>query len=195
VKWASKQQLLESVGKPCPYCQTEMAATHRGNFPSRDHVVPRKHRRGLKSPIIICCYACNHDKGDLLLSEWVEIVRRRGTGDMKRLLGLEAFMAANPHYLMTQAILANPEPQIARPKEIMRLYPERKYNPSKQFRCRICEKQFKTIQGIEMHVETTKHAASHIYGEDIIEILESRTCDVARPLNFSRETLETNTPS
>ena len=58
----------------CAYCDNMMAGRR---YPTRDHVVPSS-RGGVNSirNFAIVCQICNQDKDDLLLSEWLEELRR-----------------------------------------------------------------------------------------------------------------------
>lgn len=63
-------------GDPCGYCRRTMV---RGTetSPTRDHYLPRSLGG---TAIVMACYACNQQKGDMLPTEW------------------DAFMAANPEW-------------------------------------------------------------------------------------------------
>lgn len=173
-------RLLAAVGSPCPYCGAEMAHTRRGNTPTFDHLIPRKHRkeRGVTVPKIICCFGCNTDKGQLLLEEWLVIVRARGNGDAKRLATLEAFVSGHPEFATPGAAEAFIQsrikaPQIGLPRRGM--LHARGFNPTKEFRCAVCQRKFKTIQGFEVHLLAFRREDSHIL-IDVVEVLAAG-CD------------------
>lgn len=64
----------------CPYCRLRPRIT-------KDHVISGYHRRVAKfqkiklhknaETIINCCASCNKKKGNLLISEWLELVKKR----------------------------------------------------------------------------------------------------------------------
>lgn len=60
--------LLNSDGKPCPYCSRLMNVVDKKLFPTKDHVRPRS-RYG-KSETIVVCVECNRLKKDLTLEEF-----------------------------------------------------------------------------------------------------------------------------
>lgn len=62
-------------GQPCPYCvQPMMCGTRK--HPTRDHVKPRRAGGTLGAGNRkIVCFTCNHDKADMMMSEflaWLE---------------------------------------------------------------------------------------------------------------------------
>lgn len=75
------------LGKPCPYCGTEMLGFgHRR--PTRDHVIPKrlpgtgfKDNPGNK---LVVCWKCNNDKKHYSLEQWA--TRLHHVGDPRYLL-------------------------------------------------------------------------------------------------------------
>lgn len=57
------------VDKDCPYCGGVMSDGPRGSSPTRDHVVPRS--AGGRA-ILICCWTCNHRKGDMMPDDFLD---------------------------------------------------------------------------------------------------------------------------
>jgi hypothetical protein len=81
-------------GRPCPYCSRSMGGSQmvaQPNSPTRDHIVPRW-ADGQEQTV--CCFQCNNDKGDYFLSEWIEILRRKGD---PRLPFVAKFAADHPY--------------------------------------------------------------------------------------------------
>ncbi len=70
--------LREADGKPCPYCHNVMKRGTR-RPPTRDHIRPRRAGGTLaQGNCIIVCSPCNGDKGDMMLVEFLESLRRKG---------------------------------------------------------------------------------------------------------------------
>ena len=69
---AMRNEALTAQQLPCPYCGNAMDGTC-GRFPTRDHIVPKSRggARGDPSNILVVCFKCNNQKGDMLLSEWI----------------------------------------------------------------------------------------------------------------------------
>jgi hypothetical protein len=78
-------------GKPCPYCRRIMRVSARlEERPTRDHLIPRPQRRvGEPSVIVMVCYRCNHNRGNLTLEQWLE--RLDSAGD-DRALHVSSFL-------------------------------------------------------------------------------------------------------
>jgi 5-methylcytosine-specific restriction endonuclease McrA len=69
--------LRQHLGKPCPYCGVTMNRSLGWNgpqAPSRDHQVPRS-RKGphVAANILVCCRACNEEKGCLTHEEFAAV--------------------------------------------------------------------------------------------------------------------------
>jgi hypothetical protein len=63
---------------PCAYCGTPMRYGSKTARPTRDHVWPKDVRsvtRG-RNGTVWCCHLCNQRKGDMLPSEWLEVMRK-----------------------------------------------------------------------------------------------------------------------
>lgn len=88
-------RLKRFEGKPCPYCRRPMmrAKSHlAARAPSRDHMTPRS-RGGTDDPsnILVCCRACNEDKGSLDHVEYLAVLAGTATRidrHMQRLIAL-----------------------------------------------------------------------------------------------------------
>jgi 5-methylcytosine-specific restriction endonuclease McrA len=60
-------------GEPCPYCGLPM------HQPSRDHLRPRSKGFVLsRTNRVIVCAPCNTHKGDRMIEEFCELLRKRG---------------------------------------------------------------------------------------------------------------------
>lgn len=79
-----------AVGQSCPYCGETM---HRDGprCATHDHVQPRS-RGGSNAPhnILVVCWQCNNDKGDMLLEEFAYVLRRRGDSRAERVAAIAA---------------------------------------------------------------------------------------------------------
>ena len=91
--WNKKRRrtaMLKSyVGKPCPYCGRPMMylSVESGKYsPTRDHVHVVKSKGGCLegSNALIVCGACNVDKSDRSLSDWVDYLMSVGDARANR---------------------------------------------------------------------------------------------------------------
>ena len=61
------------IGFKCAYCETTLTVDNL----TRDHIVPKSHGikfGNLSNNIIACCKACNHDKGDKSLLNFMGLL-------------------------------------------------------------------------------------------------------------------------
>lgn len=64
--------LADFNGKECPYCGRAIMLGHPDLTPTRDHVLP-KSKGG--TAILIVCYRCNHEKGDMMPDRYLKRLR------------------------------------------------------------------------------------------------------------------------
>lgn len=104
--------LAEAWGKACPYCDVPMDCEPRR--PTRDHILPRC-RGGSRSGaanILIVCYACNHDKGDKTLMEFLSAMALRLDPRASVLSRLVASFYANLDVREANALVAAPRSEV-----------------------------------------------------------------------------------
>jgi 5-methylcytosine-specific restriction endonuclease McrA len=90
-----KIEILAASGRECPYCGVVMRITRprptkREYFPTQDHIIPKSRLPG--QPKTICCLKCNRDKSNMLLDEWLAVLRVRQDARAAR---VAAFMDRN----------------------------------------------------------------------------------------------------
>ncbi|MEP3669950.1 MAG: hypothetical protein ABJN42_24840 [Roseibium sp.] len=69
----------EAASMPCAYCRREMVYGDKDLHPTRDHIWTKTVRSMHQGRVgrLWCCSACNLEKGDMLPSEWLAVLRSR----------------------------------------------------------------------------------------------------------------------
>lgn len=66
---------------PCAYCGELMVHGDPRRHPTRDHIWPKAVRSisAGRTGKIWCCALCNNEKGDMMPSEWLALIREKKT--------------------------------------------------------------------------------------------------------------------
>lgn len=75
-KPSRRANLRKWRGTPCAYCKRPMDIEPRK--PTRDHALPKSRGGKQGANIIICCAACNCDKANLAIWEWLAVLEGKG---------------------------------------------------------------------------------------------------------------------